>query len=125
MNLGNTCFMNCIIQALVHTPLLRDYFMTDQHRCVAESSMAEQCLMCETGRLYQVWMINHLSRIIVYLSNSIRVKRLHIYRSRCCISYGHMRDIWLDMNSKMRMSFSLLHLTFCIDIREVIAVMRI
>ena len=28
INLGNTCFMSCIVQTLVHTPLLRDYFLS-------------------------------------------------------------------------------------------------
>ena len=38
-NLGNTCFMNCIVQALVHTPVLRDYFLSDGHRCYSENHL--------------------------------------------------------------------------------------
>jgi len=52
INLGNTCFMNCILQALIHTPLLRDYFLADKHMCkMTEAS--RQCLVCEMSRLFQ------------------------------------------------------------------------
>lgn len=50
-NLGNSCFMNCIIQALLHTPMLRDYFFTDKHVCYAKKS--SDCLFCHFSSLFQ------------------------------------------------------------------------
>ncbi|KAK2714746.1 ubiquitin carboxyl-terminal hydrolase 22-like [Artemia franciscana] len=52
INLGNTCFMSCIVQTLIHTPLLRDYFLSDRHMCrLPEKS--DSCLVCEVSRLFQ------------------------------------------------------------------------
>lgn len=43
--------MNCIVQALIHTPLLRDYFLSERHECSAKSS--QRCLVCEVAKLFQ------------------------------------------------------------------------
>ena len=44
--------MNCIVQVLTHTPLLRDYFLSDKHNCqfLIDQSM---CLVCEMSGLFQ------------------------------------------------------------------------
>uniref|UniRef100_A0A914HCN0 ubiquitinyl hydrolase 1 n=1 Tax=Globodera rostochiensis TaxID=31243 RepID=A0A914HCN0_GLORO len=87
VNLGNTCFMNCIIQTLLHIPMLRDYFLSDQHQCcrlsllsssssaatttaaatAASSStstsreMNNTCLMCELSHVFQEFYGGHAS----------------------------------------------------------------
>lgn len=50
LNLGSTCFMNCIVQVLIHTPLLRDYFLSEKHHC----QQTAKCLVCEISKLFQV-----------------------------------------------------------------------
>ena len=52
INLGSTCFMNCILQALIHTPLLRDYFLADLHECHYGGDKSI-CLVCEMCKLFQ------------------------------------------------------------------------
>ncbi|KAI9247187.1 hypothetical protein BDA99DRAFT_553451 [Phascolomyces articulosus] len=49
-NMGNTCFMNVILQSFIHNPLLKAYFLSDQHnpsRCNNKF-----CLCCEMDNLY-------------------------------------------------------------------------
>ncbi|XP_050502753.1 ubiquitin carboxyl-terminal hydrolase nonstop isoform X1 [Diabrotica virgifera virgifera] len=50
INLGKTCFVNCIVQALIHTPLLRDYFLTERHNC---NAVVGACLVCEVSKIFQ------------------------------------------------------------------------
>ncbi|XP_035204719.1 ubiquitin carboxyl-terminal hydrolase 22-like isoform X2 [Stegodyphus dumicola] len=51
VNMGNTCFVNCIVQALMHTPVLRDYFLAEKHICPTNDPSS--CLGCEMARLFQ------------------------------------------------------------------------
>lgn len=51
-NCANILIDNYRLQALVHTPLLSDYFMSDRHDCGSKST--HKCLVCEVSRLFQV-----------------------------------------------------------------------
>ncbi|KAI1302425.1 hypothetical protein EDD11_005616 [Mortierella claussenii] len=50
-NMGSTCFMNVILQCFIHNPLLRSYFLSDQHsskRCEVKTD----CMGCEMDQLF-------------------------------------------------------------------------
>lgn len=48
-NLGSTCFMNSVLQALLHAPPLRNYFLNDRHKSVQcrKRSGEKLCLLCD------------------------------------------------------------------------------
>ncbi|CAO3588838.1 unnamed protein product [Absidia cylindrospora] len=49
-NMGNTCFMNVILQSFIHNPLLKAYFLSDQHN--PKKCSTKYCLCCEMDRLF-------------------------------------------------------------------------
>ena len=49
LNLGQTCFLNVVLQSFVHNPLLRNYFLSDKHdRATCKNT---DCACCELDKL--------------------------------------------------------------------------
>lgn len=48
--MGNTCFMNVILQSLIHNPLLKAYFLSDRHN--PKNCTRQYCMCCEMDDLY-------------------------------------------------------------------------
>ena len=52
INLGNTCFMNSILQCFLSNPLLRNYFLSDLHNRFTCKRRDNLCLACEMEYLF-------------------------------------------------------------------------
>ncbi|KIJ52615.1 hypothetical protein M422DRAFT_26189 [Sphaerobolus stellatus SS14] len=50
LNLGQTCYLNVILQALIHNPLLRNYFLSDSHN--HKLCKIKDCVCCEMDKLF-------------------------------------------------------------------------
>ncbi|KAF8525841.1 cysteine proteinase [Hysterangium stoloniferum] len=50
LNLGQTCYLNVVLQAFIHNPLLRNYFLSDSHN--HKLCKIKDCVCCEMDKLF-------------------------------------------------------------------------
>lgn len=71
LNLGQTCFLNVVLQCFAHNPLLRNYFLGDKHNC--KQCKVENCTCCEMDKLFSevspahsTWFIRLIPKYKIY-----------------------------------------------------------
>ncbi|KAG8832639.1 Vacuolar morphogenesis protein 6 [Serendipita sp. 399] len=50
LNLGATCYMSVVLQAFLHNPLLRNYFLSDKHN--SQLCGRQACMCCELDQMF-------------------------------------------------------------------------
>lgn len=108
LNLGQTCFLNAVLQCLVHNPLLRNYFLSDKHNF--RSCKAENCCCCEMDKLFTEVMCHPQSECYNSLKKNlgryIPTIRHHMVLSHCWRRLGKRHPNSQGTPSKTRMNSS-------------------
>ncbi|EGR34476.1 hypothetical protein IMG5_010250 [Ichthyophthirius multifiliis] len=80
-NLGNTCFMNSVLQCITHTPLLVNYLLSNLHAC-----QKKQCIICVVQKHVKQCFSNNSNNIIApseiinnmkYINKNFRLGKQH------------------------------------------------
>ena len=50
INLGNTCFLNSVLQSILYTPIIKNYLYLTNHKSICKSKNV--CFLCELQKLY-------------------------------------------------------------------------
>ena len=80
-NLGSTCFMNAILQTFIHNPLLRDYFLGDNHNRGMCRNDRSRCLACQIDQLFTTVILTSCGIVFNICSFIVVIERLMFHIS--------------------------------------------
>ena len=104
--------MNCILQALIHTPMLRSYFLSDRHSCPSTED-SHNCLMCEMSLLFQearILVFGQESVCLLYLWNFLALQA-----SSWCLMFWNDNRVTLTMLECINLDRNILKVTFLVS----------
>ena len=77
-NLGNTCFMNSILQCIAHTPQLLEYFFTNKFQADIDISKRERDLVGQLNQLCRcIWYRNAIvsPKVLLHTIHTLAAKK--------------------------------------------------
>lgn len=79
LNLGASCYLSVVLQALIHNPLVRNWFMSDKHP--HQLCSRALCLCCEMDKLLAKVSCNWTQSYLILPTNVTLVNLTIILRS--------------------------------------------
>ena len=108
LNLGQTCYLNVVLQAFIHNPLLRNYFLSDSHN--HKLCKIRDCVCCEMDKLFA-----EVIGTLDFYSESLTHDRFTLPTWHLTVPFlswhplGELLQSWRVTPSKTRMNSSYPH----------------